>query len=62
MKMRNLVGAFVFALGLAMPGVAMFALVPADRVDEVPIDRLLANLQHNTQGLSEAQKWRAIAA
>lgn len=45
---------------LASPAFAIFAMVPADRIDEVPVDRLLANLERNAQNLSEAHKWRAI--
>ncbi|MBP6010817.1 MAG: hypothetical protein KBA31_01210 [Alphaproteobacteria bacterium] len=53
----------LFCLALAVvasPALAIFALVPADRVDEVPIERLLANLDRNTQNLEPAQRWRAI--
>ncbi|MBU6155847.1 MAG: hypothetical protein KJS87_02855 [Alphaproteobacteria bacterium] len=42
------------------PAPAMFAMVPADRVDEVPVERLLANLERNAQKLPEAERWRAI--
>lgn len=58
MKRTSLaIAGFLF---LALPASSMFAQVPADRVDEVPIDRLLANLEANAQKLPEAQKWRAI--
>ncbi len=53
----------LFCLALAVvtsPALAIFALVPADRVDEVPIERLLANLDRNSQNLEPAQRWRAI--
>ncbi|NOT41020.1 MAG: hypothetical protein HOP13_11050 [Alphaproteobacteria bacterium] len=39
---------------------AIFAMVPADRVDEVPLERLLANLERNAQGLEPGPKFRAI--
>ncbi len=45
---------------LVSPVLAMFALVPADRVDEVPVERLLANLEANAQKMPEAERWRAI--
>ena len=48
--------AFIFA-GAAQ---AMFALMPADRVDDVPIERLLANVERNAQGLTPAQQARTI--
>jgi hypothetical protein len=38
----------------------MFIAVPADRVDEVPVERLLANIEKNAQGLAPAEKARAI--
>jgi hypothetical protein len=38
----------------------MFALMPADRVRDVPIERLLANIERNAQGLTPAQQARAI--
>jgi hypothetical protein len=52
-----------FAIGLAAlvaPALAMFAMVPADRIDEVPVERLLANLERNAQKLPPAERWRAI--
>jgi hypothetical protein len=52
--------AFVLALLTAASAHAIFAMVPADRVDEVPVERLLANLQANAQKLEPAQLWRAI--
>ncbi len=39
---------------------AMFALLPAERIDEVPVERLLANVERNAQGLTPAQQTRAI--
>ena len=47
---------------MAMSGVAhaIFALMPAERVNEVPIERLIANVERNAQGLTPAQKARAI--
>jgi hypothetical protein len=47
-------------LTLALPALALFALVPADRVDEVPVERLLDNLERNAQNLDPAAKARAI--
>ncbi|MFM9863601.1 MAG: hypothetical protein ACKVRO_08340 [Micropepsaceae bacterium] len=44
----------------SLPAFAIFAMVPADRVDEVPVERLLANLERNAQGLEPAAKFRAI--
>ena len=58
--MKRVSIALLCGLLVASPAFALFAMVPADRVDEVPIDRLLANLERNAQNLSEAQKWRAI--
>jgi hypothetical protein len=60
MRVANLLCAIVAALALAYPATARFARVPAAQVDEVPIERLLANLQRNAQGLSPEQRWRAI--
>ena len=45
---------------LAAPAFAMFAMVPADRIDEVPVERLLANLERNAQKLPPAELWRAV--
>lgn len=39
---------------------ALFDLVPADRVDEVPVERLLANLERNPHDLAPANLARAI--
>src|SRR5262245_42869075 len=39
---------------------ARMGRVPTDRVREVPVERLLANIERNTSGLSPAQKARAI--
>lgn len=44
----------------ATPAFAIFALVPADRVDEVPVERLIANLHKNAQNLPPAVQWRMI--
>ncbi|MEQ1754490.1 MAG: hypothetical protein ABL973_10195 [Micropepsaceae bacterium] len=58
--MKRLPVAIAGLLLLVPPAFGMFAMVPADRVDEVPVDRLLENLERNAQKLPEAQKWRAI--
>lgn len=50
----------VLTLLLAGPALAIFALVPADRVDEVPVERLLANLERNAQQLPPPELARAI--
>ena len=47
-------------LMFALPAFAIFAMVPADRVDEVPVERLLKNLETNAQGLEPAARMRAI--
>lgn len=47
-------------VAFSTPAFAIFALVPADRVDEVPVERLLANLQRNAQNLTPAVQWRMI--
>ena len=52
--------AIVLTLLFATPALAIFAMVPADRVDEVPVERLLENLERNAQGLDAAAKARAI--
>ncbi len=57
--MRAIVAGFLM-LTISSPALAIFALVPADRVDEVPVERLLANLERNTQGLKPAPRLRAI--
>lgn len=57
--LRFLLALFVSSI-VATPAMPIFALVPADRVDEVPIERLLANIEKNAQGMTPAQKWRAI--
>ena len=51
--------ALATALALAAPAFAIFVGVPSERVDEVPVDRLLANLQRDTN-LDRATRWRAI--
>lgn len=53
---------FVAASAMMLSGVAqaMFALVPAERVNDVPIERLIANVERNAQGLTPAQQARAI--
>ena len=58
--MKRLLIAALMTTACTLPAFGIFALVPADRVDEVPVERLLSNLERNTQGLSDAQKWRAI--
>lgn len=61
--MSPLSRALLFAaatITLTTPAIAMFALVPADRVDEVPVERLLTNLRKNVQNLSPAVQWRMI--
>ena len=50
----------IAVLCLAVPATAMFAMVPADRIDEVPVERLLENLNRNAQNLGPAEQWRAI--
>jgi len=42
------------------PAQAIFMRTAAARVDEVPVDRLLANLDRNSQGLAPADRARAI--
>jgi hypothetical protein len=39
---------------------AMFVDTPGARVDEVPVERLLTNLERNAQNLPPPQLWRAI--
>lgn len=59
--MRRRTSLFLAAtFALATPALALFALVPADRIDEVPVERLLENLQRNAQNLAPAEQWRAI--
>ena len=58
--MIRCISALLGSVAIALPALAIFAQVPADRVDEVPVERLLANIERNAQGLSPAQKWRAI--
>lgn len=50
----------VCLLALSEAAQARFALMPADRVNEVPIERLLANVERNAQGLTPAQQARTI--
>lgn len=57
--MRAIVAAFLMLI-ISSPALAIFAMVPADRVDEVPVERLLANLERNAQGLEPAARLRAI--
>ncbi len=57
--MRIMLAAFLTLL-CAAPALAIFAMVPADRVDEVPLERLLKNLEQNAQGLEPAAQARAI--
>lgn len=58
--MKRLMTALVALVAASGPAMSMFAMVPADRVDEVPVERLLENLERNAQNLPEAEKWRAI--
>lgn len=58
--MHRFLLAVLLTVVFATPALAIFALVPADRVDEVPIERLLANIKKNAQRFTLAQKWRAI--
>lgn len=58
--MKRLSIAAALGICMAVPAWAMFAMVPADRIDEVPVERLLENIERNAQNLPEAQKWRAI--
>jgi hypothetical protein len=58
--MRALIAASLLAAVFTGAAQAMFAMMPADRVSEVPIERLLANIERNAQGLTPAQKARAI--
>jgi hypothetical protein len=58
--MKRLMTVLVALVATAGPSMSMFAMVPADRVDEVPVERLLENLERNAQNLPEAEKWRAI--
>lgn len=44
----------------SVPMLAIFAFVPADRVTEVPIDRLLANLGRNPDRLTPPEWQRAV--
>ncbi len=57
--MRAILAA-ILMLTISMPAFAIFAMVPAERVDEVPVERLLGNLERNAQGLEPAAKARAI--
>ncbi len=57
--MRAILAA-ILMLTISAPAFAIFAMVPADRVDEVPVERLLANLERNAQGLEPAARLRAI--
>jgi hypothetical protein len=58
--MKRVAAALLASSLLVSPVLGMLAMVPADRVDEGPIERLLANLEKNPQQQSPAQKWRAI--
>ena len=53
MRLRAAIAAVILSVS---PALAIFAMVPAERVDEVPIDRLLTNLNANAQKLSEAER------
>ncbi|MFN9161368.1 MAG: hypothetical protein ACK6DM_01465 [Alphaproteobacteria bacterium] len=57
--MKRVAAAVLAGFLFVSPAPAMFAMVPAERVDEVPVERLLANLERNAQKLSEAERWRA---
>ncbi len=57
--MRAILAAILMVI-ISTPALAIFAMVPADRVDEVPVERLLANLERNAQGLEPAARLRAI--
>ena len=59
-RMKRLSAALLLSSLLVAPVGAMFAMVPADRVDEIPVERLLANLERNAQKLPAAERWRAI--
>ena len=59
-SMQIALASLICFLGFGAAAQAMFALMPADRVNEVPIERLLANLERNAQGLTPAQQARAI--
>lgn len=59
-QMKRVAVAVLAGCLFVSPAPAMFAMVPADRVDEVPVERLLANLERNAQKLPEAERWRAI--
>lgn len=58
--MKRLAAAVLASCLFAGPAGAIFAMAPADRIDEVPVARLLANLEANAQKLSPAERWRAI--
>jgi hypothetical protein len=45
---------------LSAPAAAFFMVGPGSRIDEVPVDRLLENLERNAQKLPPPQLWRAI--
>ena len=49
--MKRLMTVLVALVATAVPAMSMFAMVPADRVDEVPVERLLENLERNAQNL-----------
>lgn len=46
--------------GLAAPAAAFVTFGPGARIEEVPVERLVANLHRNAQNLPPAQMWRAI--
>jgi hypothetical protein len=60
MSLARLVLCVLIMLALAAPAAAIFVRVPAERVDEVPVERLLANLRRNSQKLPPESLWRAI--
>lgn len=51
---------FVGLMMLPAPTFGIFALVPAERVREIPVTRLLTNLDRNAAGLSPAERARAV--
>lgn len=57
---RLLAASLVLAFAFGGVAHAIFALMPAERVNEVPVERLIANVERNAQGLTPAQKARTI--
>jgi hypothetical protein len=56
---RLAVAAFI-AAAIAAPATARFARVPAQQVDEVPVERVMANVKRNAQNLPPVDQWRII--